>query len=98
VTGFSRWVKGQAQGLEPGAFKRGVNWIQLVQPHHGPPPGVRSVNVVNGRRSVAVQVECERQTLKPVVHFTSSRVETRRFQAMGQLDSTLYSPTTAPWG
>jgi hypothetical protein len=27
VTGFSRWVKGQAQGLEPGAFKLWVNWI-----------------------------------------------------------------------
>jgi hypothetical protein len=25
VTGFSRWVKGQAQGLEPGAFKLWVN-------------------------------------------------------------------------
>jgi hypothetical protein len=27
VTGFSRWVKGQAQGMEPGGFKRWVNWI-----------------------------------------------------------------------
>jgi hypothetical protein len=26
VTGFSRWVKGQAQGLEPGAFKLWVSW------------------------------------------------------------------------
>jgi hypothetical protein len=25
VTGFSRWVKGQAQGLEPGGFKLWVN-------------------------------------------------------------------------
>jgi hypothetical protein len=25
VTGFSRWVKGQAQGLRPGAFKLWVN-------------------------------------------------------------------------
>jgi hypothetical protein len=24
-----------AQGLEPGAFKLWVNWIQPVQPHHG---------------------------------------------------------------
>jgi hypothetical protein len=39
VTGFSRWVKGQAQGLQPGAFKLWVklnsNWIQVVQPHQG---------------------------------------------------------------
>jgi hypothetical protein len=37
VTGFSRWVKGQAQGLEPGGFKLWVNCIQVVQrpPHHG---------------------------------------------------------------
>ena len=34
VTGFSQWVKGQAQGLEPGAFKLWVNWIQLVQAPH----------------------------------------------------------------
>jgi hypothetical protein len=27
VTGFSRWVKGQAQGLESGAFKLWVDWI-----------------------------------------------------------------------
>jgi hypothetical protein len=27
VTGFPRWVKGQAQGLEPGAFKLWVNCI-----------------------------------------------------------------------
>ena len=33
VTGFSRWVKGQAQGLESGGFKLWVNWIQRVQPH-----------------------------------------------------------------
>ena len=33
-TGFSRWVKGQAQGLQPGGFKPWVNWIQLAQPHH----------------------------------------------------------------
>jgi hypothetical protein len=34
VTGFSRWVKGQAQGLEPGAFKLWVNWIlNLYSPY-----------------------------------------------------------------
>jgi hypothetical protein len=30
VTGFSRWVKGQAQGLAPGGFKLWVNWILKV--------------------------------------------------------------------
>ena len=35
VSGFARWVKGQAQGLEPGAFKLWVKWIQLGQPHRG---------------------------------------------------------------
>jgi hypothetical protein len=30
VTGFSRWVKGQAQGLEPGAFKLWVNCIRAL--------------------------------------------------------------------
>jgi hypothetical protein len=33
VTGFSRWVTGQAQGLQPGAFKLWGNGVQLVQPH-----------------------------------------------------------------
>jgi hypothetical protein len=28
ATGFSRWVKGHAQGLEPGGFKLWVNWIR----------------------------------------------------------------------
>ena len=35
-------------------------------------------------RAVAVQLAFEKkQTLKPVFHFISSRVETRRFQAVG---------------
>ena len=42
VTGFSRWVKGQAQGLEPGGFKRWVNckkiWVKRMQ-RVRPPPG-----------------------------------------------------------
>jgi hypothetical protein len=53
VTGFSRWVKGQAQGLQPGGFKLRVNWIgfnldwiQLERgPHHVPP----SENVASSR-------------------------------------------------
>jgi hypothetical protein len=32
VTGFSRWVKGQAQGLQPGGFKLRVNCVQLAPP------------------------------------------------------------------
>jgi hypothetical protein len=36
VSGFSRWVKGQAQGLQPGGFKLWVNWIrELLQPRRG---------------------------------------------------------------
>ncbi len=34
----------------------------------------------------AVQVAFESKGLKPGFHFIGSRVETRRFQAMGQLD------------
>jgi hypothetical protein len=32
VTGFSRWVKGQAQGLGPVAFKLWVNRVELAPP------------------------------------------------------------------
>jgi hypothetical protein len=40
-------------------------------------------------RSGAAQIDpFESKGLKPVSHFIGSRVETRRFQAMGQLDST----------
>jgi hypothetical protein len=37
VTGFSRWVKGQAQGLEPGGFKLWVNvaFTTCTAPHRG---------------------------------------------------------------
>ena len=38
ATGFSRWVKGQAQGLSQGAFKLWVNWMATgTQPHHQVP-------------------------------------------------------------
>jgi hypothetical protein len=51
----------------------------------------------NRCRGVAVQVDpFESKTfLKPGDHVSGSRVETRRFQAMGQLDATLQPPTTA---
>jgi hypothetical protein len=39
VTGFSRWVKGQVQGLQPGGFKLWVNWIRATCT--GSPPLVR---------------------------------------------------------
>jgi hypothetical protein len=45
-------------------------------------------------RGVAVQVEFESKLWNRVFHFMGSRVETRRFQAMGQLDSTCTAP---PW-
>jgi hypothetical protein len=39
VTGFSRWVKGQAQGLEPGGFKLWVTTgFSLYSPASSPPP------------------------------------------------------------
>jgi hypothetical protein len=48
-------------------------------------------------QAVAVQVDpFESKGLKPVYHFSGSRVETRRFQAMGQLDSTV--PGTSSYG
>jgi hypothetical protein len=43
-----------------------------------------SVEVLD--HGIPAQVEFESQILKPVFHFIGSRVETRRFQAMGQLD------------
>jgi hypothetical protein len=44
------------------------------------------------RLGVAVQIAFERKGLKPGFHVTLSRVETRRFQAMGQLSSTCSAP------
>jgi hypothetical protein len=42
---------------------------------------------------VAVQVEFGKQILQPGFDFIGSRFETRRFQAMGQLNSTCTAPT-----
>jgi hypothetical protein len=53
------------------------------------PARAAHAEVVQG---VAVQVEFESKGLKPVSHLIGSRVETRRFQAMGQLDSTCTAP------
>jgi hypothetical protein len=55
--------------------------------------------LVTQRHRVAVQAAFESKGLKPVFHFSGSRVETGRFQAiyyMGQLDFNLYRPTTTP--
>jgi hypothetical protein len=41
---------------------------------------------------VAVQVEFERQNLKPGYYLIGSRFEAGSFQAMGQLDSTCTAP------
>jgi hypothetical protein len=46
-------------------------------------------------RGVAVQVAFESKGLKPVFHFTGARVETGRFQAMGQPHSSCTAPTAA---
>ena len=56
---------------------------------HSAPPWVCRCN-----RRVAVQVEFEKQALKPGYHFTGSRVETRRFRAVTQLDSARVQPPT----
>jgi hypothetical protein len=47
VTGSSRWVKGQAQGLQPGGFKLWVNWIRAL---YRPTLSARA-SMVDGRRS-----------------------------------------------
>jgi hypothetical protein len=59
-------------------------FIQLVQPHR---VQLALVHLVDLPHAVAAQVAFGNQTLKPVFHFVGSRLETRRFQAMGQLDS-----------
>jgi hypothetical protein len=43
-------------------------------------------------RTVQVQVEFARHNLKPGDQFIGSRVETKRLQAMGQVDSTCTAP------
>ena len=53
----------------------------------------------NPARVVAVQVAFESKGLKPVSRLTGPMVETRRFQAMGQLHSSCAAPpgTPAAW-
>jgi hypothetical protein len=63
--------------------------IQRVEPDHA----AFKTRRANHRLDVAVQVAFERQALKPGIHLTGSRVQTRRFQAMGQLIFNVYSPT-----
>jgi hypothetical protein len=65
VTGFSRWVKGQAQGLEPGAFKL---WVKLDSTSTAPTTRAFSAAIVelNERcRSVAVQVDPMKANFEP---------------------------------
>jgi hypothetical protein len=52
----------------------------------------RRVQATVRRRNVAVQVAFERKDLKPGEHFIGSRFETRRFQAMGKLNSQPVQP------
>jgi hypothetical protein len=74
--------------LKPGAYKLWVNCIQLVQPHPAP-EDVRLARAA--ARVVAVQVAIgKQQSLKPVFHLIGPMVETRRFQAVGQLDSVAF--------
>jgi hypothetical protein len=85
------------QGLKPGAFKLWVNWIQLVQPHrvHGGELILDNLPLLIVERLgvAAVQVAFESKGLKPGYHILSARVETRRLQATGQLESTCTAPT-----
>jgi hypothetical protein len=56
-------------------------------------PAVALLGEVHARhRAVAVQVEIESKTLKPGNHMSFSRVESMRFQAQGQVDSTCKVP------
>jgi hypothetical protein len=49
LTVFPRWVKGQAQGWEPGGFKLWVNsWIQPVHRPTEAPVGARHDSVDEG--------------------------------------------------
>jgi hypothetical protein len=86
---------------KPGAF---TLCVRLDSTCTGPPP-LRAVAHRAPRKQlkrgehlserapvVAVQVESERKTLKPEYHFSGSRFETGRFQAMGQLRSTCTPP------
>jgi hypothetical protein len=58
------------QGLKPGAFELCVNWIQqqLVQPRR------ECRREQQQHRGVALQVEFERQTLKPGFHLIGYRL------------------------
>jgi hypothetical protein len=90
---------------KPGAFHK-LN-ATCTQPHRVqqlqvPRVGIEAqrahgAGVLVPHHDVAEQVvHLEKQTLKPGFHFIGPRVETRRFQAMGQLHSACtYGPTAA---
>jgi hypothetical protein len=85
-SGFLHFIGSRVQTRRFQAI--GHNWIQLVQP---PPHGAHPQQA----HGVAAQdAAFESKCLKPGYHISGSRVETRRFQAMGQADSTCTAP---PW-
>jgi hypothetical protein len=59
--------------LKPGAFKLWVNWIGPVQPNLAERLG-QLISAAPLARDVALQVEFERQTLKPVFHLIGVRL------------------------
>jgi hypothetical protein len=73
-------------------FKRNLQRYTALHPagtYHGVAAVVVGVGLSQPPHGVAAQVALESKGLKPGYHILSgSRVETRRFQAMGKLDST----------
>jgi hypothetical protein len=85
--------EGEATPRVIGSRYRADQWASYKATHN--PPYLRDSrrlcrrgHVVGRRRDVAVHVASESKVLKPVALFIGSRVETRGFQAMGQLHST----------
>jgi hypothetical protein len=76
VAGFSRWVKGQAQGSEPGGFKL---WVKLDLTRTAPHRVLRRL-VLRGGLGVAVQLAFERQILKPGLMFKGTGLKPGAFQ------------------
>ena len=95
------FTMGQGAGSSVETMRFQAVGQQLDSTCTGPPPQVPAAAVVLGvlqiqqpgeQLAVAVQVAF---TLKPFFHLIGSRVETRRFQAVGSLDSTCTQPHLA---
>ena len=100
-----RAEEGEAAAAGAGAVARAAEQVQALRLRRGAQLCVAAVAVESGRdvghqRDVVVQVEFEKQRLETSFStFQASRVETGRFQAVGQqLDSTCTAPTAATSG